>query len=104
MRGHFNADGPCAIGTRTFGFRLNEFKICNCKGGITHREELSKQLISDCSDQTFYNVTSYLNIKIQRMASGADHLLLLDVLGQVHSLGCAESGQLGRVSEPNIIY
>jgi len=36
--------------------------------------------------------------KILRMASGADHLLLLDTAGQVYSLGCAESGQLGRLS------
>jgi len=36
--------------------------------------------------------------KILRMASGADHLLLLDEAGQVYSLGCAESGQLGRLS------
>merc|ERR1711990_645937 len=36
--------------------------------------------------------------KILRMASGADHLLLLDTTGQVYSLGCAESGQLGRLS------
>lgn len=36
--------------------------------------------------------------KILRMASGCDHLLLLDISGQVYSLGCAESGQLGRVS------
>jgi regulator of chromosome condensation len=32
------------------------------------------------------------------MASGCDHLLLLDISGQVYSLGCAESGQLGRLS------
>jgi len=31
------------------------------------------------------------------MASGADHLLMLDNIGDVWSLGCAESGQLGRV-------
>ena len=36
--------------------------------------------------------------QILRMASGCDHLLLLDTSGQVYSLGCAESGQLGRVS------
>lgn len=36
--------------------------------------------------------------KILRIASGADHLLLLDNVGEVWSLGCAESGQLGRVS------
>lgn len=36
--------------------------------------------------------------KILRMASGCDHLLLLDISGQVYSLGCAESGQLGRLS------
>jgi len=39
-----------------------------------------------------------LPTKILRMASGADHLLLLDTTGQVYSLGCAESGQLGRLS------
>lgn len=32
------------------------------------------------------------------MASGADHLLMLDDNQEVWSLGCAESGQLGRVS------
>ena len=36
--------------------------------------------------------------QILRLASGADHLLLLDTTGQVYSLGCAESGQLGRVN------
>ena len=33
-----------------------------------------------------------------RIASGADHLILLDIEGNVWSMGCAESGQLGRVN------
>lgn len=36
--------------------------------------------------------------KVLRVASGADHLLMLDDNQEVWSLGCAESGQLGRVS------
>ena len=45
-----------------------------------------------------YVTLAHVSIQILRMASGADHLLLLDTTGQVYSLGCAESGQLGRVS------
>lgn len=36
--------------------------------------------------------------KVMRIASGADHIIMLDFMGNVWSLGCAESGQLGRVS------
>ena len=33
-----------------------------------------------------------------KIASGADHLLILSSNGSLHSLGCAEQGQLGRIS------
>lgn len=33
-----------------------------------------------------------------KIASGADHLLILSSTGALHSLGCAEQGQLGRIS------
>ena len=36
--------------------------------------------------------------KIVKIASGADHLVLLDVHGRIYTCGCGEQGQLGRVS------
>ncbi|XP_076245491.1 regulator of chromosome condensation 1 isoform X2 [Calliopsis andreniformis] len=38
------------------------------------------------------------NIKIVKIASGADHLVLLNENGRVYTCGCAEQGQLGRVA------
>ncbi|XP_076659195.1 regulator of chromosome condensation 1 isoform X2 [Halictus rubicundus] len=38
------------------------------------------------------------NIKVLKIASGADHLVLLSEEGQIYTCGCAEQGQLGRVS------
>lgn len=38
------------------------------------------------------------NIKIVKVASGADHLVLLSTSGHVYTCGCAEQGQLGRIS------
>jgi len=40
-----------------------------------------------------------LSTKALRIASGADHMLILDNDGEVWSLGCAETGQLGRLSQ-----
>lgn len=37
-------------------------------------------------------------VKIIKIASGADHLILLSEEGKVYSSGCPEQGQLGRVS------
>lgn len=39
------------------------------------------------------------DVKIVKIASGADHLVLLNENGLVYTCGCAEQGQLGRVSE-----
>lgn len=36
---------------------------------------------------------------ITKIASGADHLVMLAEDGQMHTVGCGEQGQLGRVSE-----
>lgn len=36
---------------------------------------------------------------IVKIASGADHLVMLAEDGQLHTVGCGEQGQLGRVSE-----
>ncbi|XP_023246607.1 regulator of chromosome condensation-like [Copidosoma floridanum] len=38
------------------------------------------------------------NIKFLKIASGSDHIVLLNNTGTVFTLGCAEQGQLGRVS------
>lgn len=38
------------------------------------------------------------DVKIVKIASGADHLVLLSDDGHVYTCGCAEQGQLGRVS------
>ncbi|XP_033328633.2 regulator of chromosome condensation 1 [Megalopta genalis] len=38
------------------------------------------------------------NVKIFKIASGADHLVLLSEQGQIYTCGCAEQGQLGRVA------
>ncbi|XP_078048631.1 regulator of chromosome condensation 1 [Augochlora pura] len=38
------------------------------------------------------------NVKILKIASGADHLVLLSEHGQIYTCGCAEQGQLGRVA------
>lgn len=36
---------------------------------------------------------------IVKIASGADHLVMLADDAQIHTVGCGEQGQLGRVSE-----
>ena len=36
---------------------------------------------------------------VQKIASGADHLVCLTVDGRIFTSGCAEQGQLGRVPE-----
>lgn len=36
------------------------------------------------------------------IASGADHLVILDTSGKVYTVGCAEQGQLGRISERSV--
>lgn len=36
---------------------------------------------------------------IVEISSGADHLVMLAEDGQLHTVGCGEQGQLGRVSE-----
>ncbi|XP_023246601.1 regulator of chromosome condensation-like [Copidosoma floridanum] len=38
------------------------------------------------------------NTKFLKIASGSDHIVLLDITGTVFTFGCAEQGQLGRVS------
>ncbi|XP_054006071.1 regulator of chromosome condensation isoform X1 [Hylaeus anthracinus] len=38
------------------------------------------------------------NIKVIKIASGADHLVLLNENGHVYTCGCAEQGQLGRIA------
>lgn len=38
------------------------------------------------------------NIKIAKIASGADHLVLLSENGRIYTCGCGEQGQLGRVA------
>lgn len=38
------------------------------------------------------------NIKVVKIASGADHLVLLSESGSVYTCGCGEQGQLGRVA------
>ncbi|XP_043256607.1 regulator of chromosome condensation [Colletes gigas] len=38
------------------------------------------------------------NVKIIKIASGADHLVLLNENGHVYTCGCGEQGQLGRVA------
>lgn len=37
-----------------------------------------------------------------RIASGADHLVILTKAGKVYTVGCAEQGQLGRISERSV--
>lgn len=44
------------------------------------------------------NLQNFKHFQVVRIASGADHLILLDTEGSVWSMGCAENGQLGRVS------
>lgn len=36
--------------------------------------------------------------KIVKISSGSHHILLLDILGNIYSCGCAEQGQLGRIN------
>lgn len=36
---------------------------------------------------------------VVKIASGADHLVMLDENGQLYTCGCGEQGQLGRVTE-----
>lgn len=38
------------------------------------------------------------NVNVVKIASGADHLVLLDKNGHVYTCGCGEQGQLGRVA------
>lgn len=40
-----------------------------------------------------------LPTRVLKLASGADHLALLTVDGQVYTCGCGEQGQLGRLPE-----
>ena len=44
------------------------------------------------------NVPTVIMNNVAKIASGADHLLILASNGALHSLGCAEQGQLGRIS------
>ncbi len=44
------------------------------------------------------NVPTLIMNNAAKIASGADHLLILSSNGALHSLGCAEQGQLGRIS------
>lgn len=39
------------------------------------------------------------DVKVVKIASGADHLVLLSEGGQVYTCGCGEQGQLGRMSQ-----
>lgn len=39
------------------------------------------------------------NVKVVKIASGNDHLVLLSENGHVYTCGCGEQGQLGRVAE-----
>lgn len=39
------------------------------------------------------------DVRVIKVASGSDHIVLLTSLGQVYTCGCAEQGQLGRTSE-----
>jgi len=39
------------------------------------------------------------NVVVLKISSGADHLVMLADDGQLHTVGCGEQGQLGRVSE-----
>lgn len=59
--------------------------------GNTDDKEMSKAIIKEPAKLE-------ISKKIVRIASGADHLILLDTEGSVWSMGCAESGQLGRIS------
>lgn len=36
---------------------------------------------------------------VVKIASGADHIVMLTNEGQIYTCGCGEQGQLGRVSE-----
>ncbi|XP_002138000.2 regulator of chromosome condensation-like [Drosophila pseudoobscura] len=36
------------------------------------------------------------------IASGSDHLVILTTMGKVYTIGCAEQGQLGRISERSV--
>lgn len=38
------------------------------------------------------------DIKVVKIASGADHLVLLSEKGRIYTCGCGEQGQLGRVA------
>lgn len=38
------------------------------------------------------------SVTVVKIASGADHLILLDCHGRIYSCGCGEQGQLGRIS------
>lgn len=38
------------------------------------------------------------NIKVIKIASGADHLVLLSENGRIYTCGCGEQGQLGRIA------
>ncbi|CAG5111590.1 Oidioi.mRNA.OKI2018_I69.chr2.g5881.t1.cds [Oikopleura dioica] len=59
--------------------------------GNTDDKEMSKAIIKEPAKLE-------ISKKVVRIASGADHLILLDTEGNVWSMGCAESGQLGRIS------
>lgn len=37
--------------------------------------------------------------EVVKIASGADHLVMLTSNGHIYTCGCAEQGQLGRLSE-----
>lgn len=40
-----------------------------------------------------------LAVKVMKIASGANHLVMLGSDHQVYSMGCGEQGQLGRVTQ-----
>lgn len=38
-------------------------------------------------------------VRVQKIASGSDHLVLLSHDGHIYTSGCGEQGQLGRIAE-----
>lgn len=50
------------------------------------------------NEQLPYQIISS-EITVIKIASGADHIVFLTNHGEVYTCGCAEQGQLGRVTE-----